>query len=128
MPRTASTDLFGTQQEVVEVRLDQAKLAAYNLSFQNVAAAIANRNSREPAGRMHVDADELLIEASGEFENDTEVAQMVLLVTPDGRTVRLGDMGEIRRTTIQPAEPLARINGQRAVMVGGAGPRRRANR
>jgi multidrug efflux pump subunit AcrB len=118
LPRTASTELFGMQQEMVEVELDQAKLAAYDLSFQNVAAAIAKRNTRQPAGRLHVHADELLIEASGEIESDSELAEMELLVTPDGQTLRLGDVGKIRRTTIQPAQPLARINGQPAVMVG----------
>ena len=43
---------------------------------------------------------------------------MVLLVTPDGRTLRLRDVAEIRRTTANPPDPLARINGRPAVMVG----------
>ncbi|MEX0612187.1 MAG: efflux RND transporter permease subunit, partial [Pirellulales bacterium] len=118
LPRTASTELFGTQQEVVQVELDQAKLAAYDLSFEQVAAAVSNRNTRRPSGRLQVDADELLIEASGEFENEAELADMVLLVAPEGQTLRLRDVAEVRRTTASPADPLARINGRPAVMVG----------
>jgi multidrug efflux pump subunit AcrB len=117
-PNTASTELIGVQQEVIQVELDQSKLAAYNLSFDQVAAAVNNRNTRQPSGRLEVDADELLIEASGEFENEAELAEMVLLVTPDGRTLRLRDVADIHRTTASPADPLARINGQAAVMVG----------
>lgn len=118
LQRTASTELFGLQQEVIQVELNQAKLAAFNLSFEQVAAAVRQRNTRQPGGRLQVDADELLIEASGEFENETELADMVLLVTPDSRTMRLRDVAEIRRTTASPADPLARVNGRPAVMVG----------
>ena len=118
MPGTVSTELFGTQQEVIEVELDQTKLAAFDLSFPNVAAAIANRNTRRPSGRLRVEQSELLVEASGEFENETELAEMVLLVTGDGRTLRLGDVAAVRRTTVTPPEPLARIDGRPAVMVG----------
>jgi multidrug efflux pump len=118
LTNTASTELIGTQQEVIQVELDQAKLAAYDLSFGQVAAAVNNRNTRLPSGRLEIDADELLIEASGEFENETELADMVLLVTADGRTLRLRDVADIRRTTASPADPLARFDGQAAVMVG----------
>ena len=57
------------------------------------------------------------IEASGEFETDDQIRQMVLTITPDGRAVRLGDVSEVKRTFREPPEPLARLNGQRAVVV-----------
>jgi multidrug efflux pump subunit AcrB len=130
LPNTASTELIGVQQEVIQVELDQAKLASYNLSFDQVAATVNNRNTRLPSGRLEIEADELLIEASGAFENETELGEMVLLVTSPtfGPTaervrgqegvVRLRDVATIRRTTASPADPLARFDGQTSVMVG----------
>ncbi len=128
LPRTASTELFGLQQEVIQVELDQSKLAAFKLSFDQVAATVKGRNTRRPSGRLEVDADELVIEASGEFENETELGDMVLLMTPPSPNpspnwggegvLRLRDVADIRRTTASPADPIARINGQPAVMVG----------
>ncbi len=118
LPMTASTTLFGVQPEVIQVELDPLKLAAYDLSFPQIATAVRNRNTRRPAGRLRINQNELLVEASGEFKTDAQLRQMVLTVTPEGRTLRLGDVGKIVRTTRQPSEPLARLNGKRAVVVG----------
>lgn len=118
LPATASTTLFGLQQEVVQIELDPAKLAAYELSFQRVAAALGNRNTRRPSGRLPAGANELLVEAGGEFQTDDQVRRMVLMVTPQGRTIRLGDVGTVVRTFRKPSEPLARIDGRPAVVVG----------
>ncbi|MBN2475120.1 MAG: efflux RND transporter permease subunit [Pirellulales bacterium] len=118
LPMTASTSLFGDQQEVVQVELDPAKLAAYHLSFAQVAAALRSRNTRRPSGRLPVQQNELLVEASGEFETDDQVREMVLAITPEGRAVHLGDVAEIVRTTREPTQPLARVDGKPAVVVG----------
>ena len=109
LPTTASTTLFGVQREVVRVEPDPFKLAAYHLSFPQIADAVRNRNARRPAGRLRVGDNELLIETSGELETEADLREMVLAVTPQGRTVRLGDVAEIRRTTVDPPEPLARV-------------------
>lgn len=118
LPMAASTTLFGVQHEVVRVEMDPLKLAAYDLSIPQVAAVLRNRNVRQPSGRLRVGEKELLVETSGEFETDEQLQKMVLMVTPGGRTVHLGDVGRIVRTTRDPPEPLARVNGKRAVVVG----------
>jgi multidrug efflux pump len=115
---TASTDLFGVQREVIEVEPQPARLAAYDLSFHHIATALHNRNTRQPSGRLRVEQSELLVEASGEFENESDLRDMVLLTTGDGQTVRLGDVATVRRTTVTPPEPLARIDGKNTVVVG----------
>jgi len=118
LPMTASTSLFGLQHEVIQVELEPAKLAAYDLSFPKVADALRNRNTRRPSGRLRVGENELLVEASGEFETESHLREMVLMVTPDGRTVHLGDVGTVVRTFREPSEPLARVNGRPGVVVG----------
>jgi len=118
LPRTASTSLFGVQPEVIEVELDPTLLAAYDLSFEQVARVIAGRNTQQPAGRLAADTLELLIEPTGEFTADRQVGEMVLVTAAAGRTLRLSDVARIERTTRTPAEPLARLNGRRAVILG----------
>ncbi len=118
LPMTASTTLFGVQHEVIRVELDPLKLAAYDLSIPRVAAVLRGRNVRQPSGRLRVSEKELLVETSGEFQSDEQLRRMVLMVTPGGRTLHLGDVARIVRTTRDPPEPLARVGGKRAVVVG----------
>ncbi len=91
---------------------------AHNLSFSQIAVAVRNRNTRQPSGRLQVGENELLIEASGEFKTDDQIRQMVLTMPPGDRTLRLGDVARVLRTFREPPEPLARINGRPAVVVG----------
>lgn len=118
LPDAASTSLFGTQPEVIQVELDAARLAADALSFPQVAAALRQRNSRQPSGRLRIDESELQVEASGEFKSATEIADMVLHVIENGNNVRVRDVARVNRTTQWPPEPLARFQGKRAVVVG----------
>jgi len=118
LPSTASSTLFGTQRETIDVELDPAQLAAYQMSFATVAAALRRRNTRQPAGRLQLSDREVLIEASGELVDEHDVGRMVLSVTRDGRTTHLGDVARIRRTTVSPADPLVHLNGVPAVLLG----------
>jgi len=118
LPATASTTLFGVQREIVQVELDPIKLAAYDLSVGQVAEVLRKRNVRRPSGRLQVSEKELLIEASGEFQSEEQLREMVLMATPGGRTLHLGDVSKIVRTVQEPPEPLARLNGTRTVVVG----------
>ena len=118
LPMTASTSLFGVQPEVIEVELDAARLAAHHLSWEQVSRVIARRNTQQPAGRLQANAQELLIEPTGEFSSERELGHMVLVTAPGGRTIRLSDVAHIQRKTQTPAEPLARLDGHRAVILG----------
>lgn len=129
LPSTASTNLFGVQQEVIRVEVDPLRLAAYDLSFDQLAHVLRGRNVKRPAGRLPVDQAEILLEASGELESESELREMLVLSTAAGRTLRLGDVANIKRITHEPPEPLTRIDGSRAVVVGvRARPGRRVDR
>ena len=122
LPATASTTLFGRQQETIQVEVDPAQLAAYDLTMEQIAAAIRSRNTRDPAGQMTIAADQFVIEASGEIASESELQQMVLSTAQSavagGRTLRLGEVARIVRTTPDPPQPIARFNGHRAVVLG----------
>lgn len=121
LPNIASTSLFGTQEETIQVEVDPGKLVTYDLTMDQIAAAIRSRNTRDPAGQLTIAADQFVIEASGEIETEDELRQMVLSTAPagrSGRTIRLGEVAEIVRTTPDPPQPMARFNGRRAVVLG----------
>ena len=118
LPMAASTSFFGLQAEVVRVEIDPTRLAAYDLTMMQVAAAIRGRNTRQPSGRIAVDTDELLLEVSGEFQTLDELRGTILQVTADGQTLHVSDVATVLRTTEEPPAPLFRLNGKRGVVVG----------
>ena len=126
LPTTASTSLFGGQEETIQVEVNPARLMAYDLTLEQIASAIRARNTRDPAGRMTIAADQSVIEASGEIGSDAELERMVLSTRQSagggehvgGRTLRLGEVADIVRTSPDPPQPIARFNGRRAVVLG----------
>ncbi|MCA9190023.1 MAG: efflux RND transporter permease subunit, partial [Planctomycetales bacterium] len=115
---TTSTSLFGTQREVIQIEPKPALLVAYDLSFQKLADIVQRRNTRQPSGRLAVGQSELLIEVNGELETEQDLREMVLMVTEDGRTVRLGDVAQLQRTIGTPKDPVVRANGQPSIVLG----------
>jgi multidrug efflux pump len=126
LPTAASTSLFGTQEESIQVEVHPARLVAYDLTLEQIAQAIMARNTRDPAGRMTTEAAQFVIEASGEIESVAQLRQMVLSTAPStgrgadagGRTLRLGEVADIVRSNPDPPQPIARFNGRRAVVLG----------
>lgn len=116
LPATASTNLFGVQDEVIEVCPDAARLAAYDLSFDAVAAAIRRRNVQSPSGRLSTGEGEWLLDVRGEFDAEDEIASLIVLANQH-HTLRLGDVAAVYRTTRSPPDPLARCDGRRSIIV-----------
>jgi len=115
---TASTTLLGVQPQEVHVDVDPERLAARSMTFEQVAKAIRQRNTRLPSGRLDTGIHQLILETSGEFQSVKEIREMILLVTKSNQTLRLGDVADVRLTVVDPATIVTRFNGHDAVIVG----------
>jgi multidrug efflux pump subunit AcrB len=57
--------------------------------------------------------ENVAIRVSGAFETEADLLEVSLVV--NGRMLRLGDIATIRRTFVDPPQPLLRINGERGI-------------
>ena len=95
VPGTRDVFTIGGARQVVHVRLDTEKLAAYGLALADLQAALSLSNSSSNAGYL-VNAGEEIQVTAGEFLSSAEqVAELVVAVS-DGRPVYLRDIAEIR--------------------------------
>jgi len=90
------SDLFigsGTEEEM-HVVIKAEKLAAYNLTINDVIAAIRGENINISAGTIGVGRRDFRVRTTGEFNSPAEVSQVVLRSTGQQR-ITLADVAEV---------------------------------
>ncbi|HSM64152.1 MAG TPA: efflux RND transporter permease subunit, partial [Gillisia sp.] len=88
--------ISGYPQEEIEIAVSQEDLLAYNLSFEEVAAAVANANILSTGGTIKTNAEDYLIRANNRSYYGDALNDLVVRASTSGQIVRLGDIAEIR--------------------------------
>jgi len=65
VPGVGRVDLVGGAEREIEIRVDAARLQAYNLSIQEVVQAIAAANVEVPAGNLIQGERQILLRTMG---------------------------------------------------------------
>lgn len=109
--------LHGLREEQVFVELAPARLAAAGLSWDAVAAQLAERNIVAPAGEIDAGLRLLAIEATGDLPDEAALAATPVSL-PGGGTLPLGALGTIARGPADPPVTAAVVDGEPAVVLG----------
>ncbi len=83
----------GMREYAVRIRLDPARLAAHDVTAQEVVRAIQAGNVDTPSGRVEGERREFLIQTRGQFASAEPFNQLVV-AQRDDILVRLADVGE----------------------------------
>ena len=108
----ADLSLFGQRQRVMRVRVDPLRLAAHNLSVDDVATLLRSARLDVPAGSLDAGDQEVLVRANA------------TAASPEGlRALRLGPqltLGEVADVYFSPADATAyvRLNGESVINLG----------
>ncbi|WP_114764325.1 efflux RND transporter permease subunit [Vibrio rhodolitus] len=78
-----------------QVQIDPAKLRAYNLTLQQINAAINNGNQETGASVIEVAEAEHMVRTSGYLTSIDDLRALPLKVTKNGTPLLLGDVAEI---------------------------------
>lgn len=116
LPGAAEVRVFGDRQPSMRVYVDRDKLAGYNLTVQDVEAALRSQNVEIPAGRIESRAREFSVVSSTDLQTPKQF-ENVIIANVSGYPVRLRDVAEIR---IDAANDriLSRFNGKQAINIG----------
>ncbi len=116
MDGIAAATLFGTQDEVIELRLDRARLASINGTLGAVLAALEGQNVRLPAGSVVNGDARVPLETSGDLSSVAEI-EGLLVELPNLGLIRLADVVDVRRTLEEPASAPVFQDGAPAIVV-----------
>ncbi len=108
--------LSGFPDEEIEIAVDESKLRAFNLSFEQVASAVRKANIDITGGTIKALNEEYLIRGRAKKYYAHEIDNILIKSDQMGRTVLVRDVAEVRdRWSDSPDE--VDINGIKAVDV-----------
>nr|MBL8454625.1 efflux RND transporter permease subunit [Zoogloeaceae bacterium] len=119
LPGAADARVFGERRYSMRVWLDRDRLAAFDLTVQDVEEAIRRQNIELPAGRIESQLREFAVVARTDLA-DTEAFGAVVVrqpSTPDGYPVRIRDLGRVE-VGAQNERVSVRFMGKPAVSIG----------
>ncbi|MBX2992079.1 MAG: efflux RND transporter permease subunit [Bacteroidetes bacterium] len=111
-----SVFIGGERQYAMRVWLDPLRMAAHQLTTQEVEAAIRSENAEIPAGRVEGAEREFSVRTRGELTTPEEFAA-IIVSRKNSDIVRLSDIAEVK-VGAQDERTVARFNGQTAVGLG----------
>ncbi len=113
VPDVAKIELLGEQDEQIFVEFSVRELATLGINRSALLAALRAQNVVQPSGTIQTGDEALVIDVSGAFGSEQDVANINFAV--DGRMLRLADIATVRRGYVDPPRPLFRANGQPAI-------------
>jgi multidrug efflux pump len=110
-------ELFGVQDEKLFIEISQKRLAQLGLDMGQVVGQLGQQNAVEGAGAMQTPQDVLQVRVGGQFSSVEGLRSMPIRGNT-GNQIRLGDIAEIKRGYVDPAQVKVRFQGQQVVALG----------
>lgn len=115
-PEISQVSIEGIPSREIAVTVSEENLRAYNLTFDEIASAIAAANVDVSGGSIKTATEQLLIRAYGRRDYAHEIRSLVLRGSSDGAVVRIGDVAEVAEQW-EDSPDATYYNGKRAVIV-----------
>ncbi len=106
--------LSGAPERYVYIDLDQNKIDACNLTVEAVGQAISANNLNLASGTIKMGKESYQLRVEGEFVESSEINDIVVTTTADGKQIFIKDIG-IVRDTIKDFSLEEKINGKDGV-------------
>ena len=116
VPGVKKVNIIGEQAERIFVEFSHDRLATLGVSPRDLFAALNGRNVMTPAGSIEAKGPQVFIRLEGAID-DLEAIRNTP-VAARGRTLKLGDIAEVKRGYEDPATFLIRNNGEPALLLG----------
>ncbi len=115
MPEVSQVAISGVRDDEIIVELSEESLQAYNLTFDQVMAAIARSSLELSAGTIRTSEEEVSLRIAGRRLRASEYEKLVVIERPNA-VVHLSDIAEIREG-FEEQTIRGRFNGKPALSV-----------
>ncbi|MDR3323314.1 MAG: efflux RND transporter permease subunit [Zoogloeaceae bacterium] len=116
LPGMADVGIYGERRFAMRIWLDRARLAAYQVTVQDVEEALRKQNVEVPAGRIESAQREFSVVAQTDLR-DAAGFSAIIIRTVNGYPVRLSDLGRVE-VGAESERNDSRFNGKSAITLG----------
>jgi multidrug efflux pump subunit AcrB len=116
VPLVSKVELFGVQDEKINIEFSHKKFAQLGIPFEAIVNQIATQNSVESTGVLVTPTDNLQVRVTGALKTVKDLEELELRA--NGTTFRLGDFATIKREYQDPPGNKMRFNGKEVIGLG----------
>ncbi len=109
--------LQGEQQPVVNIFITKSTLANFSITPEMIAATLSQQNDIVDTGEIEAGQMRVRVLEAGVYTSIEDISNQ-LLIAPDGRQFRLGDVARIEQGYLSPPSVVLKVDGRRAVGLG----------
>ena len=115
IPNILEAKLEGHREELLEIVADPAKMASYNIQYEQLISKVARNNLMVAAGSLDTGHGQFSVKLPGLVETAEDLFNIPLIGDEKGGIV-LSDISDIRRT-FKDQSQLVRVNGKPALSI-----------
>ncbi|HJW53641.1 MAG TPA: efflux RND transporter permease subunit [Burkholderiaceae bacterium] len=116
VPSVAKVELYGVQDEKINIEFSQKKFTQLGIPFDAVVSQLNAQNAVEASGVLVTPTDNLHIRVTGAIKSSRDLENLELRA--NGTTFRLGDFAVVRREYKDPPQDKMRFNGKEVIGLG----------
>ncbi len=116
MPEIPIVEVAGFSTHQYQILIHPNTLKQYQLSINDIARLIQTQALELPAGVLEAEETTYQLTFDNARKTPAELADLVIINTPEGGEIRLGDLAEIRDTFEKPEERIE-LNGKPAALL-----------
>ena len=114
----ASVEIWGDQQETIELLISRSRLAELGVSMQEIVNTLNLQNQVVDSGRVEVASDHIRINPNGEFTSVEDLGELLVRSDAQGNLIYLKDVVKIDRGYQDPPDRVMQYNGKPALGLG----------
>jgi len=116
IPATSRVKHFGLQREVINVYIDDAKLATYGIKPLSVYLALNPEATVNYSGELDDGQYIRPIHLPSDYHSENDIANKIVFADPLGHIIRVRDVARVVREYEEP-ESFIRLNGTKCLIV-----------
>ena len=113
LPQITRVDIVGAPEREFQINVDNYKMQASNITFDDIANAVSRENVDISGGLLEVGNMKRTLQVKGQFKNAQDIEKIIVRNT-SSLPIYLKDIAEIR-DAVKERESYARLNGKNVV-------------